>query len=128
MLTVQTTSATCSSSVISTTRPHNPSHIQITNRSFHHSSPVLWNALPKKLRLYNSGHLGSRSTSVIRNGFSFYFTKSLNPVFSFFSSIVFPPVWTDLLVLTLALFIFIHSHFHYSFIFISLTVFVLFTD
>ena len=63
MLTIQTTSTTRSSSVITLKRPHNPSRLQITNRSFYHSAPVLWNAFPKELRLYNSGHLGNRSTS-----------------------------------------------------------------
>ena len=63
MLTIQTTCTTRSSSVITLKRPHNPSRLQIINRSFYHSAPVLWNALPKELRLYNAGHLGNRSTS-----------------------------------------------------------------
>jgi hypothetical protein len=73
MLTIQTTSTTRSSSVITLKRPHNPSRLQITNRSFYHSAPVLWNALPKELRLYNSGHLGNSSTSnVLLSPLSFH--------------------------------------------------------
>jgi hypothetical protein len=63
-----------SPSVITLKRPHNPSRLLITNRSFYHSAPVLWNALPKELRLYNSGHLGNRSTSNILYCLLFYFT------------------------------------------------------
>jgi hypothetical protein len=126
MLTIQTTSTTRSSSVLTLKRPHNPSRLQITNRSFYHSAPVLWNAFPKELRLYNSGHLGNRSIHHLMSYcLLFYFTKSLNPIsflILFLHSL--SAIWTDLLVLTLALFIFIHSHFHYSFIFISLTAFL----
>ena len=85
---------------------------------FCHSAPVLWNALPKELRLYNSGHLGNRSDRSIHHLMSycllFYFTKSLNPIFFLFLFLhSLSAIWTNLLVLTLTLFIFIHNHFHY---------------
>jgi hypothetical protein len=56
MLTIQATSTTLYSSVITYKRLHYLSRLQITNRSFYQSAPVLWNALPKQL-LDNSGHL-----------------------------------------------------------------------
>jgi hypothetical protein len=55
--TIQATSTTLSSSVITYKRLHYPSRLQIINRSFYQSAPVLWNALLKQL-LGNSGHLG----------------------------------------------------------------------
>jgi hypothetical protein len=43
--------------------PHIAAHLQITNRFVYHSAPVLWNALPEELHLYNFGHLGNTCTS-----------------------------------------------------------------
>jgi hypothetical protein len=79
VLAIRTTSTTRSSSVIALKRPHNPSRLKITNKSFCHSAPVLWNALPKELRLYNSAHLGNRSTSNVLLS-PLCFTKCLNPI------------------------------------------------
>ena len=56
LLTVQSTSTTRSSSVITLKRPYNPSHLKVSDRSFYHSAPALWNSLPKELRQYNSIH------------------------------------------------------------------------
>jgi hypothetical protein len=54
LLTVQSTSTTRSSSVITLKRPYNPSNLKVSDRSFYHSAPALWNTLPKELRQYNS--------------------------------------------------------------------------
>jgi hypothetical protein len=56
--TIHAQSTTLSSSIITYKRLHYPSHLQIINRSFYQSAPVLWNALLKQL-LDNSGHLGT---------------------------------------------------------------------
>jgi hypothetical protein len=75
MLTIQTTSTTRSSSVITLKRPHNPSLLRITNKCFYHSAPVLWNALPKELLVTYR----NRSTSDVLLS-PFLFHKSLNPI------------------------------------------------
>ena len=56
LLTVQSTSTTRSSSVITLKRPYNPPNLKVSDRSFYHSAPALWNTLPKELRQYNSIH------------------------------------------------------------------------
>ena len=87
MLTIQTTSATRSSSVITLKRISALTILLVFRLLIDpsmHCAPVLWNALPKELRLYNSGHLGNRSYCLL-----FYFTKSLNPNYLFSHS--FPP-------------------------------------
>jgi hypothetical protein len=73
MLIIKTTIS--HSSLINPKRPHNHPRLQITKRSLYHSASVLWNALPKELRIYNSGHLGTRSTSNILLS-PFYFKKA----------------------------------------------------
>jgi hypothetical protein len=118
MLAVQTTSITRPSSIITIKCPHNLSRLQITNRFFYYSTPVLW-------MLYLSNLVFTILVTFLHLSFCcllFYFTKSLNPIF--FLILVLHSLsvlWTGLLVLTLALFVFTHSHFHYSFIFISPT-------
>jgi exonuclease III len=42
--------STRSSSLVTLNRPSNPSHLQITNRSFYHTAPALWNRLPSEFR------------------------------------------------------------------------------
>jgi hypothetical protein len=42
--------STRSSSLITLARPSNRSHLKITNRSFFHTAPALWNCLPPDLR------------------------------------------------------------------------------
>jgi len=39
------------SSVVTLSRPPSSSFLKVNNRSFHHTSPCLWNQLPKELRL-----------------------------------------------------------------------------
>jgi hypothetical protein len=60
LLAVQSTSTTRSSSVITLKRPYNPSRLKVSSRSFYHSVPALWNALPKKFRQYNYTHSKSQ--------------------------------------------------------------------
>jgi hypothetical protein len=60
LLTVQSTSTICSSSVITLKRPYNPSRLKVSSRSFYHSAPALWNTLPKEFRQFNSTHSKSQ--------------------------------------------------------------------
>ena len=48
--TLNNSRSTRSSSLVTLNRPSNPSHLQITKRSFHHTAPALWNRLPPELR------------------------------------------------------------------------------
>jgi len=50
LLQVQSCMSTRSSASITLTRPVVSSRLKITNRSFTHQAPILWNALPKELR------------------------------------------------------------------------------
>ena len=45
------TRSTRSSYLVTLTRPTNHSSLKITNRSFFHSAPALWNSIPSELRL-----------------------------------------------------------------------------
>jgi len=53
---VNTTCRTRSSSVVTLARPSVSSSLQITNRSFRHASPYLWNQLPSSFRQPHSVH------------------------------------------------------------------------
>ena len=64
LLTVQSTSTTRSSSVITLKRPPIISRLKHSNRSFYVSAPVLWNSLPKDLRQYNSLHSANNKPSL----------------------------------------------------------------
>ena len=50
LLTVNNNSNTRSSSVLTLLRPPNSSRLKITNRSFSHHAPVIWNKLPLEMR------------------------------------------------------------------------------
>ena len=50
LLTIQRTFTSRSSTVITLKRPYNPSRLKISDRSFYHSAPAMWNSLPKYLR------------------------------------------------------------------------------
>src|SRR5258706_9566558 len=50
-LSLQTINGTRSSSLITLSRPASSSRLKVTNRSFSHHAPVLWNNLPRKMRL-----------------------------------------------------------------------------
>ena len=53
LLKIQTSTKTRSSNCVSLIRPSNPSRLKITNRSFYHQAPVLWNNLPPALRQHS---------------------------------------------------------------------------
>jgi len=50
LLTLKTSRPTRSSTVITLLRPPTSSRLKLTNRSFFHTSPSLWNSLPNELR------------------------------------------------------------------------------
>jgi hypothetical protein len=52
LLSLQSSHSTRSSSVVTLARPSNPSRLKLTNRSFYHTAPALWNSLPIELRAY----------------------------------------------------------------------------
>jgi len=52
-LSIQSSSRTRSSDSVTLVRPSNPSYLKITNRSFHHQAPILWNSLPPSLRQHS---------------------------------------------------------------------------
>ena len=54
LLKIQPTHSTRSSAVVTLQRPYNPSRLKITDRSFHHQAPALWNSLPQHLRALSS--------------------------------------------------------------------------
>ena len=58
LLSLKRNCSTRSSSVVTLNRPSNNSRLKITNRSFYHTAPALWNSLPPDLR-----HFSSHSTS-----------------------------------------------------------------
>ena len=54
LLKIQPTHSTRSSAVVTLQRPSNPSRLKITDRSFYHQAPALWNSLPHHLRALSS--------------------------------------------------------------------------
>ena len=50
LLTFQQQRSTRSSQLVTLARPSNPSHCQITDRSFYFNAPKIWNSLPASLR------------------------------------------------------------------------------
>src|SRR5664279_586454 len=66
LLVVQTNNITRSSSVVTLSRPTVTSRLQITNRSFFHHAPVLWNNLPVEMRQTSSStHSNTMPTSIL---------------------------------------------------------------
>jgi hypothetical protein len=80
LLTVQSTSTICSSSVITLKRPYNPSRLEVPCRSFYRSVPSLWNTLPKKFPQLNSTH--SESQPLLSSRHPLNFTRNLKLIFS----------------------------------------------
>src|SRR5664279_196016 len=65
LLAVQTNNITRSSSVLTLCRPTVTSRLKITNRSFFHHTPVLWNNLPVEMRqTFSSTHSNTMPTSI----------------------------------------------------------------
>ena len=128
MLTIQTTSTTRSSSVITLLRISALTILLVFTLPIDPSIILLLSCGMLYLRNFVFTILVTQAIGLhhlMSYCLLFYFTKSLNPIsflILFLHSL--SAIWTDLLVLTLALFIFIHSHFHYSFIVISLTAFL----
>ena len=91
LLTVQSTSTTHSTrscSVLTLKRPYNPSRLKISNRSFFHSAPALWNSLPKELRQYANSHtFATHPTSLFQLSPSQFHKKLKTHLFAF----SFPP-------------------------------------
>ena len=54
LLKIQPTHSTRSSAVVTLQRPANPSRLKITDRSFYHQAPALWNSLPKHLLAHSA--------------------------------------------------------------------------
>jgi len=57
LISVQPHRSTRSSDIITLSLPPSSSSSKVNNRSFRHTSPCLWNQLPKELRLYRSRRL-----------------------------------------------------------------------
>ena len=63
LLKIQPTHSTRSSAVVTLQRPFNSPRLKITDRSFYHQAPALWNSLPQHLRAFSSNmHLLKSST------------------------------------------------------------------
>jgi hypothetical protein len=62
-LTVQDIRNTRSALIVSLVHATNPSRLKITNRSFFHMAPVLWNRLPTNLRARSQCLAGNSSAS-----------------------------------------------------------------
>ena len=65
LISTQRPRSTCSSSVVTLARPASSSSLKITDRSFRHASPCLWNQLPLSLRKLHSGTSSCISCSPI---------------------------------------------------------------
>ena len=129
LLKIQPTHSTRSSAVATLQRPSNPSRLKITDRSFYHQAPALWNSLPQHLRA-----LSSASPTQ---------TNNLSPLTVFFSipqtteNLPFPSILSSLDYLLSGLTLWnstrpdlnvIHTPFHFSFIstsFIALLFFLI---
>jgi hypothetical protein len=122
LLSLQSSRSTRSSSVVTLTRPSNPSRLKITNRSFYHTAPALWNNLPTELRAYarDTQSFALSTSQFLKKLIFFIIHFLLNP---------FPSVdgYTGIdlaLCLFISLIIFIDHSCH----FISLPLFILFVS
>jgi hypothetical protein len=86
---------TRSSSLVTLNRPSNNSRLKITNRSFYHTAPALWNSLPPDLRHFSSHSTSSQpnlNSPLFSLSPSVFLKKTKNSSFSlFFSSLVSRP-------------------------------------
>ena len=96
-------------SFVTLNRPSNSSRLKITNRSFYHSAPALWNTLPPDLRQLSHHHPLSQpicNSPVSALSCSLFLKKAQDSSFSFFiSSIVCTHLgflWTDISGIDLA--------------------------
>jgi hypothetical protein len=98
LLSLQSSHSTRSSSVVTLARPSNPSRLKLTNRSFYHTAPALWNSLPTEL------HACAYNT----NSFAFFASQSLQKLETHLFHHSFPPqvslffFWTNIPVINCA--------------------------
>ena len=71
LLSLKRNCSTRSSSVVTLNRPSNNSRLKITNRSFYHTAPALWNSLPPDLRHFSSHSTSSQPNILIHLYFPF---------------------------------------------------------
>ena len=79
--------STSSSSLITLNRPSNCSRLKITDRSFYHSAPALWNTLPPDLRQLFHHHHSSQpicNSPVSALSIVFFSKKSSRLIFFIF--------------------------------------------
>jgi hypothetical protein len=75
LLTVNNNSNTRSSSVLTLLRPPNSSRLKITNRSFSHHAPVIWNKLPldmRQLAVHTNSQANSHSPLLALSSLQFH--------------------------------------------------------
>lgn len=77
--------STRSSSFVTLDRPANRSCLKITNRSFYHTAPALWNSLPADLRQLSQNHFSNTSPFALSPSV-FY-----NKLKSYLFNLSFPP-------------------------------------
>ena len=78
---IQPHRSTRSSDVVTLSRPPSSSSLKVSNRSFRHASPCLWNQLPKELRL-PSDHEDLSLSSDLTHVSSLFPSSPLSPSFS----------------------------------------------
>ena len=130
LTTVQPLRSTRSSSFVTLARPSTSSSLRITDHSFQHASPCLWNQLPTSVRqprtnlqysdspnrLSDTSSIGSIDSSLFYSRLkTFFFCKSLPPLPPFSSSGL-----TPLIPRT-------HYFWEYPFLLFSFSYFVLFS-
>ena len=86
LFTIQPTSSTRSSAVVTLQRPSNPSRLKISDRSFYLQAPALWNALPHHLCFHSHS---SQSHSSLTIFFSIPQAAENSPFSSFLSSLAY---------------------------------------
>jgi hypothetical protein len=81
LLSLQSSRSTRSSSVVTLARPSNPSRLKLTNRSFYHTAPALWNNLPTELRAYtcNTNSFAISTSQFLKKLKTFLFHRSFPP-------------------------------------------------
>jgi hypothetical protein len=120
LLTVQSTSTTRSTFVITLKCPYNPSSFKISNRSYYHSNPALWNIqINTPIQLHSLQKLDHCVFNYHLN-----FTRTLKFIFcSFLSYLTLSPTRAASVVFDPGFVLVIRSHFHLSFALNSFAVF-----
>jgi hypothetical protein len=111
-----------SSSVVTLARPSNLSRLQLTNISFYHTAPAIWNNLPIKLHAY------ARNSNSFALSASQFLKKLKNTSCSSLFSILISSSSLGRIYWYGLGFVFVHltGHFHLSCHFISWSLFILF--